>query len=66
VRLGVFGRIKSRQDFLLSLGICAGGWNMENADAFPSKLLQASEFAWWHVNEYERMIREIEAKADDK
>jgi len=51
-------------DSLRVLGICAGAWVVESAEAFPQKLSQAADLAWWHLNEYQQIIGEIQGQEE--
>ncbi len=55
-----FRTIRPWEDYLTTLGIGAGAWVVESQEAFPDKLWRASDFAWWHLNEYEKIIRKIQ------
>jgi hypothetical protein len=57
-----FHTIQPRNDFLMALGICAGAWIVESPETFRGKLTQASEFAWWHLNEYEAIATRIQGE----
>jgi len=47
-------------DFLIALGICGSASIVESPEKFPEKLSQLSDFAWWHLNEYEKIISKIQ------
>ncbi len=56
-----FGTIgRWHDDFLKALGVGAGDWIVEGPETFLTKLSMASDFAWWHLNEYEKIIRKIQ------
>ena len=55
-----FHAIRSADNYLVVLGVGAGEWIVEKAETFPPKLIQASEFASWHVKEYETIIRKMQ------
>jgi hypothetical protein len=40
------------------LGFGIGGWDIESAEQFSGKLLKAIDFAWWQVQEFEKLISE--------
>lgn len=50
--------IRFHDNYLVELGLGNGSWNVENADSCAEKLLTAIEFARWHVDEYENLIKD--------
>jgi hypothetical protein len=59
-----FNRVRLHDDFLIALGICAGSWIVEGLENFPAKFSQASDFARWHLYEYERIIEKIQSEEE--
>jgi hypothetical protein len=49
--------IRFHDDYLSVLGLGTGSWAVRPVDHFPDKLLRTSEFARWHVEEYEKLLR---------
>jgi len=58
-------RIRFHDNYLLVLGIGYGEWVVESPDYFVGKLLRAVEFANWHLQEYDKLVAQVLADADD-
>jgi hypothetical protein len=50
--------VRFHDNYLVELGLGSGFWNVENAEVCAEKLLTAMEFARWHVDEYEGLIKD--------
>jgi len=51
--------IRFNDHYLGVLGIGAGAWVVDSAAACEKKVLKAADFAYWHLQEYDKIVTEV-------
>jgi hypothetical protein len=51
--------LRFHASYLSDLGIGGGTWAVENPDELATKLVQAADFAFWHMTQYRSILENV-------